>query len=210
LRIAIASAVSPTLSRYADVRRILLDYQTFSTTDGVFIPPSGLPKITPLEYDPLAHTALRALMDGPLNPRSVRALEPTIKEIAHLCIDDFAGHGFADLAVQLTEICPPSSSAAWLGSVKTKQWRFAGFRWRLSQALDTWTFREMAHVAFGRGLHTCTGQHLARAEMRITLKALLNRLPDIRMAGAVKETGLTGGMMMQVSSLPVVFTPEKR
>jgi cytochrome P450 len=69
---------------------------------------------------------------------------------------------------------------------------------------------KMPHVAFGRGLHTCTGQHLARAEMRITLKALLNRLPDIRMTGAVKQTGLTGGMMMQVSSLPVVFTPEKR
>jgi cytochrome P450 len=69
---------------------------------------------------------------------------------------------------------------------------------------------KISHVAFGRGLHTCTGQHLARAEMRITVRVLLDRLPDIRIAGEVKETGLTGGMMIQVSSLPVAFTPEQR
>ena len=348
------------LSRYEDVRRILLDYQTFSTTDGVFIPPSGLPKIPPLEYDPPAHTALRALMDGPLNSRSVRALEPTIEEIAHLCIDDFADYGFADLAGQLTEILPavvigrmvglnqdeavevrrismatfasiggvdfPAHmadfvafmdrrlqerreaprddyltalargeiygqpvdadlvtgimSAFMLGGHHSTATAIAGLlghvlpkhtlceqiltdenmlaraieeSLRLTTPLslfartvraeaqvggvnfdrgdriminlaaanrDPRVFTEpemfdtrrakMPHVAFGRGLHTCTGQHLARAEMRITLKALLNRLPDIRIAGEVKETGLTGGMMMQVSSLPVVFTPEKR
>jgi hypothetical protein len=40
------------------------------------------------------------------------------------------------------------------------------------------------------------------------LRALLKRLPDIRVDGEFKETGLTGGIMMQVSSLPVAFTPE--
>ena len=45
------------------------------------------------------------------------------------------------------------------------------------------------HVAFGRGLHTCVGQHLARAEMRVALRTLLKRLPDIRLDGELRETG---------------------
>jgi len=65
------------------------------------------------------------------------------------------------------------------------------------------------HLAFGRGLHACSGQHLARAEMRIALRTLLRRLPDVRIDGEVKETGLTGGLMIEVSSLPVVFTAER-
>jgi len=69
--------------------------------------------------------------------------------------------------------------------------------------------RQNPHVAFGRGLHTCIGQHLARAEMRIAVRALLSRLPDIRICGEVKETGLTGGLMIEVSELPVVFTPQQ-
>ena len=59
-----------------------------------------------------------------------------------------------------------------------------------------------SHVV-GRGLHACSGQHLARAEMRLTLKALLTRLPDIHLAGDIEETGLNGGLMIEVKSLHV-------
>jgi cholest-4-en-3-one 26-monooxygenase len=346
------------ISRYEDVRRILVDSKNFSTTDGVFIPPSGLPKIPPLEYDPPAHTVLRALMDGPLNSRAVRDFEPTIEEITNLLIDDFAGSGTADLASQLTEILPAivigrmvglnqdeavmvrKISMATFASIggpdfpkhmehftafmdaqletrkKTKSDDYLGALARgevndkpvdavfvtgimtafmlgghhstataiaglMRDVLPQNTLRERLmtdddlmdrvieeslrlttplslfgrtvkggadvggvtfsqgdrimlnlaaanrdprqftnpemfdadrthnpHVTFGRGLHACTGQHLARAEMRVALRALLRRLPDIRVDGEFKETGLTGGIMMQVSSLPVAFTPE--
>jgi cytochrome P450 len=63
-------------------------------------------------------------------------------------------------------------------------------------------------TSFGRGLHACSGQHLARAEMRLTLKALLTRLPDIHLAGDIEETGLSGGLMIEAKSLPVALTPE--
>jgi cytochrome P450 len=36
------------------------------------------------------------------------------------------------------------------------------------------------HVAFGRGIHACPGAPLARAEARIALERLLERLDDIR------------------------------
>ncbi len=36
------------------------------------------------------------------------------------------------------------------------------------------------HVAFARGVHTCIGQQLARAEMRIAVERVLDRMVDIR------------------------------
>jgi cytochrome P450 len=64
------------------------------------------------------------------------------------------------------------------------------------------------HVTFGGGLHSCQGQHIARAEMRTAVRTLLSRLPDIHLEGEVTESGLIGGMLMSVTSVPVVFTPE--
>jgi len=37
------------------------------------------------------------------------------------------------------------------------------------------------HLAFGRGIHACPGAPLARAEARIALERLLDRLRDIRL-----------------------------
>jgi cytochrome P450 family 150 subfamily A5 len=35
------------------------------------------------------------------------------------------------------------------------------------------------HIAFGRGIHTCPGAPLARAEARVSIERLLNRTNDI-------------------------------
>lgn len=64
-----------------------------------------------------------------------------------------------------------------------------------------------AHVAFGGGIHICQGQQLARAEIRIAVRSLLRRLPDIRIAGDVEQAGLAGGMLMSFTSVPVQFAP---
>ncbi|WP_332663813.1 cytochrome P450 [Aeromicrobium sp.] len=39
------------------------------------------------------------------------------------------------------------------------------------------------HVGFGMGLHFCLGAPLARLELQISLKALLDRFPDLALAG---------------------------
>jgi cytochrome P450 len=41
-----------------------------------------------------------------------------------------------------------------------------------------------AHIAFGRGVHSCPGGPLARVEGRISIERLLNRMEDIRLAEA--------------------------
>jgi cytochrome P450 len=48
----------------------------------------------------------RRVLDGPLTPRAVRALESAITEVVDLLIDDFAAIGQADLVGQLTEPLP--------------------------------------------------------------------------------------------------------
>ncbi|GAA4697626.1 steroid C26-monooxygenase Cyp142 [Pseudonocardia yuanmonensis] len=64
------------------------------------------------------------------------------------------------------------------------------------------------HVTFGSGSHVCQGQHLARAELRIALGRLLDRIPDLRLDGDPVESGLVGGSLMTHYALPVAFTPE--
>lgn len=39
------------------------------------------------------------------------------------------------------------------------------------------------HLAFGHGIHHCLGAPLARIEMRVAFPALLQRFPDLRLAG---------------------------
>jgi cytochrome P450 len=39
-----------------------------------------------------------------------------------------------------------------------------------------------AHIAFGRGAHSCPGGPLARAEARVSLERILDRMGDIRLA----------------------------
>lgn len=64
------------------------------------------------------------------------------------------------------------------------------------------------HVTFGAGAHVCQGQHLARAELRIAMGRLLDRIPDLRLDGEPVESGLVGGSLMTHYALPVAFTPE--
>lgn len=42
------------------------------------------------------------------------------------------------------------------------------------------------HLGFGRGLHACLGAQLARIEARVALPKILERLPDVRVAGEVE------------------------
>ena len=215
------------ISRYQEVRRILADSTTFSTTDGVFLPPSGLPRVPPLEYDPPMHTVLRAVMDGPPTDDYLSALASGEIDGRQVDAEFVTGimsafmlgghHSTATAIAGLLRLVLPNpkvreqskSDDHLLARAIEESLRLTtplslfGRTVRCDTEVGGVSFGRQSgrrnrdprqfvapetfdanrphntHVAFGRGLHTCSGQHLARAEMRI------------------------------VSGLPVVFTPEQ-
>jgi cholest-4-en-3-one 26-monooxygenase len=65
------------------------------------------------------------------------------------------------------------------------------------------------HIAFGGGgPHFCLGANLARMEIRVMFEHLLDRLPDLRLAGDVQR--LQSQFINGVKHLPVAFTPSAR
>ncbi|GAF46440.1 cytochrome P450 [Rhodococcus wratislaviensis] len=347
------------ITRYDDVREVLSAPRTFSSADGVFIPPTGTPRAAAMEFDDPEHTVWRKIMEPPLTVRAVRAFEPTILEIADFLIDNFASRGSADLVHELAEPLPSmvigrvvgldhkeslaarsvaarlyssigtpefstemeafgefveaqlesrrrsplrdflsdlasgtmegvpidsdgvsslmlayllgghhstgSGIAALLHDVLTRDElrhtvtssddpkamaRAVDESLRLNTPLqyfartvvedtsidgecirqgsrilldlaaanrdprrfdDPEDFdldrRRNAHVAFGGGSHVCLGQHLARAEIRITVSRVLERLPDLELTGECREK-VVAGKLLTTQSLPVVFSEQ--
>jgi cytochrome P450 len=67
------------------------------------------------------------------------------------------------------------------------------------------------HLTFGAGRHFCLGSHLARNELTFMFTALVERIPDMRLAGPAQwyeypEAPSVGGPV----SIPVTFTPGRR
>ena len=60
------------------------------------------------------------------------------------------------------------------------------------------------HVGFGFGQHFCAGSFLARVEADVALKALLERLPNLRLDPA-EESTIVGLAFRSPNRLPVVF-----
>ncbi len=70
------------------------------------------------------------------------------------------------------------------------------------------------HIAFGRGVHTCPGAPLARAEARASIERMLDRTSDIRIAesvhgpaGSRRYKYLPTYILRGVSALQLEFTP---
>lgn len=61
------------------------------------------------------------------------------------------------------------------------------------------------HVAFGRGIHQCLGQHLARAQIQEGVHLIAQRITQPRLAGPVAWRPFPG--VWGIRSLPIEFTP---
>ncbi len=79
-------------------------------------------------------------------------------------------------------------------------------RWDDPEAFDIHR-EQKPHAAFGFGPHMCLGMHLARLEMRVAVAAVLDRLPDIRLApeAADQDVHVHGERFRSPTALPVVF-----
>jgi len=65
--------------------------------------------------------------------------------------------------------------------------------------------RATGHVAFGRGVHMCVGQVLARMEMELVLAALARRVGAIQPCGA--PSWRLNNTLRAIEHLPVALTP---
>jgi cholest-4-en-3-one 26-monooxygenase len=63
------------------------------------------------------------------------------------------------------------------------------------------------HVALGHGEHFCLGANLARLELKVMLDAVLNRLPNLELAGGVQR--LYSNTVAGIKHMPVRFTPSR-
>ncbi|MCX5046607.1 cytochrome P450 [Aldersonia sp. NBC_00410] len=62
------------------------------------------------------------------------------------------------------------------------------------------------HIAFGGGgHHFCLGANLARAEMRVMLREILERMPDMEQTGPAQR--LRSNFINGIKHMPVKFTP---
>jgi cytochrome P450 len=70
--------------------------------------------------------------------------------------------------------------------------------------------RAAGHLAFGHGIHQCLGQQLARVEMRVAFRALIDRFPTLRLAVPPEEVCLRPETadVYGVKSLPVTWGPD--
>jgi cholest-4-en-3-one 26-monooxygenase len=64
------------------------------------------------------------------------------------------------------------------------------------------------HLAFGIGEHFCLGANLARLEITLLFEELLERLPDMEIAGPVRR--LRSTFIDGLKEIPVRFTPQRR
>jgi cytochrome P450 len=62
------------------------------------------------------------------------------------------------------------------------------------------------HVGFGHGVHHCVGAQLARMELQVVLRVLLDRLPGLRLAVDVDELTWKSGLLVRgLVSMPVTW-----
>jgi cytochrome P450 family 142 subfamily A polypeptide 1 len=65
-----------------------------------------------------------------------------------------------------------------------------------------------SHLAFGFGTHFCLGNQLARLELSLMTKRVLQRLPDLRLAADDEVLPLRPASFVSgLESMPMVFTP---
>lgn len=98
------------LSRFADVNRGMIDYETFSSARGALLEliKSGMeiPSGTLIFEDPPIHNVHRNLLSRMFTPRKVLALEPRIREFTARCLDPLIGSGRFDFVNDLGEQMP--------------------------------------------------------------------------------------------------------
>ncbi|WP_009478467.1 cytochrome P450 [Rhodococcus sp. JVH1] len=96
------------VTRYADVRTILLDHGRFVSGRGVGFNDefNNVRKSSVIASDPPRHEMLRGVLEGRLGPRSVRSVEDVIRPKAYALVDEMVRRGSFDVVSDFAQIFP--------------------------------------------------------------------------------------------------------
>jgi cytochrome P450 len=95
------------VSRQEDVRRVAQDWQTFSSTDGMYPNrPEQMPPVLPEEIDPPYHTNWRAALNRYFTVKKVMEMQGLVREQVTALVDDFIEDGRCDLTKDYAALVP--------------------------------------------------------------------------------------------------------
>ena len=150
-----------------------------------------------LMQNPEQYKALRDDIDGKLD----RAIEEILRWASP--VYHFRRTATADTEIHGQEIKKGDKVVMWHISANRDE---SVFDDPYTFDIDRWPNE---HIAFGGGgPHYCLGANLARMELKLIFREILERIPDMKVAGDVEilRSNFIGG----VKHLPVTFTPAKR
>lgn len=113
------------VSRFDDVRRCILDWQTYSSAKGTLLelikadfemPPGSI-----IFEDPPGHNLHRALLSRVFTPRKMNALEPKVRELCAACLDPLVGSSGFDLIADIGAEMPMRTIGMLLGIPEADQ-----------------------------------------------------------------------------------------
>jgi len=136
------------LSRYADVERALIDWETYSSAKGTVleliksdmeIPPGSM-----IFEDPPGHNMHRSLLSRVFTPRKMNAIEPKVREFCARSLDPLMGSGGFDFIADLGAQMPMRTIGMLLGIPEQDQ---EAIRDRIDEGLrlDEGTMPDVSH-----------------------------------------------------------------
>jgi cytochrome P450 len=100
------------ITRYNEVKQVLGDYRTFTTSKGVAIDPavneatSGPGRANSLTSDPPLHDDIRRITSKPLLPRGLKEIKSIIDETASRLVDDICRRRSVDGMADVAHVLP--------------------------------------------------------------------------------------------------------
>ncbi|MER6113630.1 cytochrome P450 [Streptomyces hirsutus] len=164
------------VSRYEDVRRVMEDWETFSSTESPLVP-TGVPSLCPIDDDPPVQSAARQLLNPLFSRKALAPYEEAMHQTAKDLIDGFVDRGSAEI---LNEYAGP-----YVGRMLTKVIfnDLTDEELNAAQELALAVAEGATPELFGQLFVMCT-EYLERAKKRgITGDGVLARLVGGRFGG---------------------------
>jgi cytochrome P450 len=104
------------LSKYADVVQASQDWQTYTVTQGIMIPPTGASMpVIPAELDPPRHPKLRKLVLPSFTEKALLQWQPGLNKIIADAFEPILARGHGDLVVEVARPVPVLAICLILG-----------------------------------------------------------------------------------------------